>query len=297
MVQCLANAGADITARSKSNSSVLHRAAEAGKSETVKWLLDAHASHFGVNDTTSYGWTPLLFAACRNHTDTVKILLERGADVGTSPALGSSPLHLACGYRSGFNHERPFDEDFERVRSESDNPAIIDLLIQHGADVLAQGTDRSAMSLQENGEELQREVHNMQQRDKESLHQPLSPSRPVLPLHCAACVGNLAKAEVLLNHSDNSTVNTQDMWGRTPLHDAAAKRHLEFLRFLISRGGDINVRNDDDRTVLQYLSFYNGPDIARSFLMERGLYDPSMEEKDLNVEELKRTFRRRYLGV
>lgn len=295
MVQYLVNAGADIAARSNSNTSVLHRAAEAGNLESVKWLLDTHNSQFGVSDTTSYGWTPILFAACKNRTSTTELLLKRGADIGISPVLGFSPLHLAAGYRSDFNSERPLDEILDEVRAASDNPSIIHLLIQHGADVLALGADQQAIPLQLDGENLQSNIHILQKRDRESQHQPSSPNKPVLPLHCAASVGNLSKAKVLLDHSDDSTVNIADTWGATSLHCAATMKHLELLKFLISRGGDMNARNDRGRTVVQVLAFYNMD--AREFLKERGLYEPAMEERDLNVDELKRMFRSRYLGA
>lgn len=47
--------------------------------------------------------------------------------------------------------------------------------------------------------------------------------------------------------------------------------------------------------MVQVLAFYNTD--AREFLKERGLYEPAMEERDLNVDELKRMFRSRYLGA
>lgn len=34
------------------------------------------------------------------------------------------------------------------------------------------------------------------------------------------------------------------------------------------------------------LCFYHGPDTAREFLVESGLYDSAMEEKELDVDEL-----------
>ena len=59
----------------------------------------------------------------------------------------------------------------------------------------------------------------------------------------------------------------------------------------------MNVREGKGRSVLQYLCFYNGPDAAREVLVECGLYDSAMEEKELDVDELKRVFRSRYLGA
>lgn len=92
---------------------ILHRAAQNGKGEIVKLLIDAGAD---VNGMTRGGRTPLHFAAKHNKIETVRILLEEGADVNATSVRDESPLHIAA---------------------HNDNVEMLDLLVEAGADPLA----------------------------------------------------------------------------------------------------------------------------------------------------------------
>ena len=72
------------------NSDLLYFAA-AGKTETVKALLDAKAN---VNTKDDYGWTPLMHAVKYGRTDTVRALLEAKANPSVN-ADGLAPVDLA----------------------------------------------------------------------------------------------------------------------------------------------------------------------------------------------------------
>jgi ankyrin repeat protein len=87
-----------------------------------------------VNARDKYGWTPLHFAADEDSTDTVRLLLGKGADANAKSTrektvtaapeiliynLGVTPLSLAA------NHE---------------NRAVLELLLGHGADLEAPGS-------------------------------------------------------------------------------------------------------------------------------------------------------------
>lgn len=70
----------------------LHIAAENGRTEAVRVLLDAGAD-VDIRDAT-WGWTPLMLASNRGNTDLVRLLLARGADVTLQGSDGTA-LHLA----------------------------------------------------------------------------------------------------------------------------------------------------------------------------------------------------------
>ena len=45
-----------------------------------------------------YGYTPIYWAAEKCHTDTVKILLDRGANIEERSNTGYTPIHWAVEY-------------------------------------------------------------------------------------------------------------------------------------------------------------------------------------------------------
>src|SRR3990172_7504907 len=70
-----------------------------------------------------------------------------------------------------------------------------------------------------------------------------------LALIAAARDGNLAQVQALLDAGAN--VNAVDEFGKTPLHGAAARGHVEVVRALrAAAGANVNARDDFGRTPL-----------------------------------------------
>jgi ankyrin repeat protein len=85
VVDVLINAGADAKAVSTTGSTPLMLAASAGAVDAAKRLLDAGAD---VNAKESArGQTALLFAAANNRVPVIRLLAERGADLGTATKI------------------------------------------------------------------------------------------------------------------------------------------------------------------------------------------------------------------
>ena len=59
-----------------------------GETETLKALIDEGAD---VNAGDKEGWTALMWPAGRGHTETVKALLEAEADVNAAAEFGGPP--------------------------------------------------------------------------------------------------------------------------------------------------------------------------------------------------------------
>ena len=66
----------NIEKRDSADRAPLHLAARRGRTETVALLLDRGAD---INATDNYRWTPLHLAANWGHTKTVALLKKRGA--------------------------------------------------------------------------------------------------------------------------------------------------------------------------------------------------------------------------
>lgn len=112
----------DINAGDRCGSSALHYAAEKGRLEVAKFLVDQGAT---VNVTNMWEKTPLHEAANQGHEEVVMFLVENGARIeATSNKKRFTPLHLA----SQFGHT-----------------SVVEYLVQNGADVSAQAEVRSAI--------------------------------------------------------------------------------------------------------------------------------------------------------
>lgn len=89
-------------------------AAEKGKLNVIKQLIESNPSLIDVRD--SDGYTPLHRACYGNHTEVVKYLLQHNANVSTKTQLLWQPLHSACQWN---------------------NKECVVLLLQNGADINA----------------------------------------------------------------------------------------------------------------------------------------------------------------
>lgn len=67
----------------------------------------------------------------------------------------------------------------------------------------------------------------------------------------AASDGNLDAVKQFLD-SGHYSPNSPDPNGYTPMHAAAAYGHTDLLKYLVSKGGDVNVTDDDGDTPLHH---------------------------------------------
>ena len=94
LLELTLDAGADVDAKDSFNGTGLIRAAERGYARIVRRLLTTDIDLVHVN---RLGWTALLEAIVlgeggRTHTDTVRLLVDAGADVNLPDREGTTPL-------------------------------------------------------------------------------------------------------------------------------------------------------------------------------------------------------------
>jgi ankyrin repeat protein len=119
LAQILLERNADVNSQNNHGSTPLLLASELGYPDIVQLLLDNHAD-LDVRDTD--GNTPLHCAAIGGQLEVAQLLLRLNVEVNSRDNKGSTPLHLTS---TG------------SWRLSEGSPAIVQLLLDHGADVQA----------------------------------------------------------------------------------------------------------------------------------------------------------------
>jgi cytohesin len=230
----------------------IHDAAIEGNVGAVKQHLDAGAD---VNAKSNEEWTPLHYAASKGHKEIAELLIVAGADVNAKGENGWTPLHNVT--RGGHKE-------------------IVELLIAKGADVNAKdeesytpldiaaswGYKEIADLLLEHGSKSGASDSIQvaaSMRNIEAVKRHLAAGADVnaksevyghTPLHNAAWGGYKEIAELLI--AEGADVNAKKgVWdGRTPLHLAALEGEKEIAELLIAAGADVNAKDDDGDTPL-----------------------------------------------
>lgn len=70
----------------------------------------------------------------------------------------------------------------------------------------------------------------------------------------AAVFGKLDKVKKMLK-KDPTLVNAKGKWGFAALHGVAGEDQLEMLKFLISKGADVNIQNDEGISPLHLAAY------------------------------------------
>jgi len=91
----LLEAGADPNAESPEGTPLCF-AASWGELESVRILLDHGADSNLIEDADATGVTPLIWAVQKGHTEVARLLLERAADPNLAPSGGITPLMAAA---------------------------------------------------------------------------------------------------------------------------------------------------------------------------------------------------------
>jgi ankyrin repeat protein len=240
-------------------------AARANDIESVKVLLDAGAD---INQTTNYGWSPLLVATQNRYYKLGAYLLERGADPNLGHKGGWVPLYLATDNRNIENGDYPVR------RGDMDHLEFIKLLLDKGANVNARVKDSTETRtvftnqwLDENGATAflrasqSGDVELMKLLLARGADPKINTLLNVSPLHVAAGIGWVEG--ITYEWSPKATfdavtmlidlgldVNLQADTGRTALHGAAHKGRADVVQILFDRGARVEVRdygNTDNR--------------------------------------------------
>lgn len=166
------------------------------------------------NAADEKGITPLMYAAEAGSVESMRILIERGADVNAQNAYGSTALMWSV-------------SDAAKVR----------LLLEHGADVnLVAKSGRTALIVAAFTNPSAEVVKLLLAKGAKV---DVMDKRHVTPLNAATFGDDTATTRLLLDAG--ADINTPDTFiGLTPLMNAAGNRNVEAVKLLMAKGASVN---------------------------------------------------------
>jgi ankyrin repeat protein len=226
-------------------------ATRANDLDSVRTLLDAGAD---VNQTTNYGWSPLLVATQNRYYKLGAYLLERGADPNLGHKGAWVPLYLATDNRNIENGDYPVR------RGDMDHLEFIKLLLDKGANVNARVKDSSET----------RTVFTNQWLDENGATAFLRASQS----------GDIELMKLLLSKGADPKINT--VLNVSPLHVAAGigwvegityewskEATFEAVKMLLDLGLDVNLQADTGRTAMHGAAHKGRSDVVQ-ILFDKG---------------------------
>ncbi|PAV85627.1 hypothetical protein WR25_08242 isoform C [Diploscapter pachys] len=212
LVNLLVDYGGQVELQSlNTNETAMHMAARSGNQAVLLAMVNkigAGAVQIVQNKQSKNGWSPLLEACSRGHTEVAKILLQHHARIDVFDDQGRTALHLAA-----LNGHLP----------------IVHLLLQHKAFVNSKSkTGEAPLHLCAMNGHVK--VVNVLVQDHGASLEAITLENQTA-LHFAAKYGQLAVSQTLLALGANP--NARDDKGQTPLHLSAENDYPDVVKLFL----------------------------------------------------------------
>lgn len=226
-------------------------AAREGDVESARALLDGRAD---INQTTEYGWTPLLTAINNRNYALAKMLVDRGADVNVANKGGWTPLYIATDNRNIEGGDYPVPQP------DLDHLEIIRALLEHGANPNARVRDNT----------LTRTIFTMQWFFEDGATAFVRAAQSSDTELMKLLLEFKADPFIATANGDSALTAAGGVgWVEGVTYERSPQENVEALRMLLDLGFDANSANNEGRTALMGAAL-KGRDAAVQLLVERG---------------------------
>ncbi len=241
----------------------IHNHAANGNNVALKKLLD-YVDKSNVDLKDKNGQTPLMYAVYQGHTESVKLLLNSGADVNLTDRESQTPLHMVVlgGNPSsesltqtaadpGLTDRKLMTPSSSPVKSHNQ---ILELLLKSGAGVNDQDADGTTPL-----------TYAAYYGDTQAIGLLLKYGADInlagcanklTPVLIAVMRGNTESAKLLLIRK--AKVNIPDLDSCTPLSAAADGGRPDLIEMLLNYGADVNIPDKSKLTALMRFIIYTG---------------------------------------
>jgi ankyrin repeat protein len=237
----------------------LHAAANNGEVESVKMLLEGGAD---VNSKNIVGETPVQVAARMGHDGIIDILLERGASINSTNNSGETALHIVA----QTNHV----STLERLLATPE----IDV---HSKD--REGNTALHLAARVGNQDV---MNKLLQAgiDIESTN-----NQGETPLFSAAYAVNTSAVEFLLNKGVK--INHQDNGGATALHIVVNDEYgFAMVKILLNNEADVTIKTHKGVTALQIADQETDAEMGEVLIDALLNKAPKTEKPDFKLQEL-----------
>lgn len=225
-LMCVGQKALNFNSESDARWSCLHYAAARGDENVITRMLNYGAD---VDERNAAGRTPLAEASKSGELDTVKLLLDRGAEVNVyDTESGFTPLHLAA---------------------QQNHPAVIRRLLAAGAQVDVRNQWQQTPLWQAAWQNWHGNTEIAHILIAQGAQIDVPDEKGHTPLAMASRSGHIPMVDYLIKQGAN--VNQANDKGRTPLYQAVIGDHLAVASDLLTHGADPNVVVDDGWTPLK----------------------------------------------
>ena len=209
----------------------LHYAALCGAHDVINFLIIERSQD--VNARGLYDENPLGLACWRAQLKVARVLLGHDVDKETRCNMGYSPLDHA---------------------SEEGAVDLVRLLLDHGADVKAQGRDdhTSLHVASSFGKASIGNVDVVRVLLERGADVNARKNNNCTPLLEASVRGYVETSRVLLEHRADAAA--QDVWNRTPLHLASQEGYLDMAQLLLQYNADVHALDEHGKTPFHHAS-------------------------------------------
>lgn len=226
----------------------------------IEILLEA-----GANSNVAFafnGTSPLYFAVQTDNVSVVKTLLKFGAKVNDTCRDGNTALHAAALYGSLPIVECLLNHKADARLTNAKGETARDVAINQGntdiVNLLAQPveTEKNILIKSYYDKECMGFVSNMEDEN-------CSDETPRC-LHSAARIGDINIIRHLVD--TGLSINSQNMYGCTPLRIAARQGRVDVAKFLIEKGANVNTRDSFNISLLHSATWQENPMISELLL-------------------------------
>ena len=254
----------------------LHNAAVYGYKEIAEHLLDHGAD---INATSAIGWTPLLSALMTEQHEVVEFLLARGATVDIFAAARMGDVVQVQAF---------LQEDAELARARGPRGAtplhfastvpVAQCLVEHGADVNAK--DESGSERQRYGTPLRWNADN-----GAVAQYLLSQGAEVDDVFLACALGNVKQVKAFLREDPAAAHAPQGPYQGELLHLAADKGQVEIVQLLLEAGSNVDAPSAEGSVTPLHLAASSGRVDAVRLLLDNGA-DPNARDTEMQSTPL-----------